>query len=232
MTSPTENPASVWDNNHVGVWHLKEDAADTGTADLYEDSTANANHGDDFVSATGQAGQINGGQAFDGVDDYIDCGNSGSLDVGYLTVEFWLNVNSWVNDSGILAKGDNSYRQYWVWTYDGAVSFEIDEGGHINSAWTPVSGQWEHLAIIYDGANVTTYRNGAPENTYPQATGAIDAATPPLLLGSIPSFNYGDVALDELRISNIARPVDWIATGYNNQNSPSDFYSVGSEEPQ
>jgi hypothetical protein len=112
------------------------------------------------------------------------------------------------------------------------VAFEIDEGGNINYAWTPASGQWEHLAIIYDGANVITYRNGAQENTYPQATGIIDAAAPPLLLGSIPSFHYGDVALDELRISNMARSVDWIGTGYNNQSSPSDFYSVGSEETQ
>jgi hypothetical protein len=116
VTSPTENPTAVWDNHYVGVWHLKEDAVGTGAANLYTDSTANANHGDDFVSATGQAGQISGGQAFDGVDDYIDCGNDSSLDVEYLTAEFWLDVNSWINDGGILAKGDNSYRQYWVWT--------------------------------------------------------------------------------------------------------------------
>jgi hypothetical protein len=50
------------------------------------------------------------------------------------------------------------------------------------------------------------------------------------LLGFIPGFRYGDIALDEVRISNIARPVDWITTGYNNQFSPSTFYSVGTEE--
>ena len=36
-----------------------------------------------------------------------------------------------------------------------------------------------------------------------------------------------DGAVDELRISNIARSVNWILTEYNNQNSPGTFYSVG-----
>jgi len=230
VTSPTENPGAVWDGNYVGVWHLTEDSADTGAVDLYEDSTANMNHGDDYVSATAKAGQVLGGQAFDGVDDYVDCGSNTVLDVDYLTVEFWLNVNTWINDGGVIAKGDNSYRQYWIWTYDGQVAFEIDEGGNINYAWAPTAGSWEHLAIIYDGADVTTYRNGLQENTYLQATGVIDPSAPPLLLGFIPSFHYADFALDELRISNTARPVGWIATGYNNQSSPSGFYRIGAEE--
>jgi len=33
-------------------------------------------------------------------------------------------------------------------------------------------------------------------------------------------------AIDEVRISNSARPADWIATEYNNQNSPATFYTI------
>jgi hypothetical protein len=36
--------------------------------------------------------------------------------------------------------------------------------------------------------------------------------------------------LDEIRISNILRSSDWITTEYNNQYSPSSFYSVGPEQ--
>ena len=32
--------------------------------------------------------------------------------------------------------------------------------------------------------------------------------------------------LDELRVSNIVRSADWIATEYNNQSNPSAFYSM------
>lgn len=37
--------------------------------------------------------------------------------------------------------------------------------------------------------------------------------------------------MDEVRISATARSWDWIKTKYNNQNSPSTFYSVGGEMP-
>jgi hypothetical protein len=36
-------------------------------------------------------------------------------------------------------------------------------------------------------------------------------------------------SIDEVRLSNIARPAGWIATEYKNQNSPATFYAVGSE---
>ena len=36
-------------------------------------------------------------------------------------------------------------------------------------------------------------------------------------------------ALDEVRISNIVRSAAWISTEYNNQSSPSTFYSVSSD---
>jgi hypothetical protein len=197
VTAATENPTGVWDSSYVGVWHLKEEQAGTGTADVYKDSTANANHGDDYVSATGQAGKIGSGQQFDGLDDYVDSGNKANLDVNYITIELWLNVNSWIDDAGILAKGDGTYRQYWMWTYGvGAASFEIDEGGNINNAWTPAGGQWQHLVLTYDGNNVTTYKNGGQENNYPQTTGPIDATIQPLIFGNIPGYNYLDGSLD------------------------------------
>ena len=225
---PTENPTAVWDDNYVGVWHLKEEQAGTANAGLYQDSTANNNDGDDYVSATGQEGQIDGGQQFDGTDDYVDSGNNSSLDVDYTTIEFWLKVNSWVSDGGILAKGTSTARRYWIWTYGGAVSFEIDEGTNINNAWNPPSGQWQHLALTYDGSNVITYRNGGLEtNTYPQATGTIDATTEPLLFGDIPPYSHADVNLDEVRISDVVRSADWITTEYNNQSNPN-FITVGS----
>ena len=36
--------------------------------------------------------------------------------------------------------------------------------------------------------------------------------------------------IDEVRISNTARSPSWILTEYNNQNNPSTFYTIGSEQ--
>ena len=39
-----------------------------------------------------------------------------------------------------------------------------------------------------------------------------------------------DGFIGEFRISKTARSADWIVTEYNNQNSPSTFYTVGSQQ--
>src|SRR3989344_2356765 len=44
------------------------------------------------------------------------------------------------------------------------------------------------------------------------------------------SAGYFDGPLDELRVSDISRSADWIATEYNNQSSPGTFYAVGGQE--
>ena len=46
----------------------------------------------------------------------------------------------------------------------------------------------------------------------------------------LPDGNNWNGMLDEIRISNIARSTGWILTEYNNESSPSTFYSLGSEE--
>ena len=90
VSSSTENPTAVWDDHYMGVWHLDEEQSGTGTEDLYQDSTGNNNHGDDYVSATGQDGQIDGGQEFDGADDYVSLGTAGSLVPEAGTLSMWV----------------------------------------------------------------------------------------------------------------------------------------------
>ncbi|MDI6807350.1 MAG: hypothetical protein QMD14_06150, partial [Candidatus Aenigmarchaeota archaeon] len=58
-------------------------------------------------------------------------------------------------------------------------------------------------------------------------TGTISTNNLPLKIGDLIAFNG---IIDEVRISNMARSDKCISTTYNNQNSPSTFYSVGNEE--
>jgi hypothetical protein len=37
-------------------------------------------------------------------------------------------------------------------------------------------------------------------------------------------------SIDEIRVSSIARSSSWISTEYANQNSPSTFYTIGTEQ--
>ena len=62
---PSTFTTEVWDDNYMGVWHLKESSGN------FADSTSNGNTGTDLVSATGKTGKIGSGQQFDGTNDYI-----------------------------------------------------------------------------------------------------------------------------------------------------------------
>ncbi|MDI6885270.1 MAG: DUF2341 domain-containing protein [archaeon] len=127
------DPTGVWDSNFKGVWHLKENATGIGTLDLYNDSTSNANHGDDYVSATGKAGKINDGQEFDGVDDYVDCGNDASLNMknNDFLISEWVKVDG---GGDILAKGKT-----------GNFKIKITDN---NKLWVIIDGEDRHSSPI------------------------------------------------------------------------------------
>jgi len=65
--SSQENEPDVWDSNYIGVWHLDE------TSGTHYDSTSNNHDSTSVIGVTQDAsGIVNGGNAFDGSNDYID----------------------------------------------------------------------------------------------------------------------------------------------------------------
>ncbi|MFQ5923287.1 MAG: DUF2341 domain-containing protein, partial [Anaerolineales bacterium] len=94
---------------------------------------------------------------------------------------------------------------------------------------TPLSGNtWYYIVGTYDGSNIRVYLNDGLEDTQPAGTPNVIVGD--LEIGGDPAGNNFAGHLDEFRISNLARPLTWIATEYNNQSSPSTFYTVGGEE--
>ncbi|MDI6791804.1 MAG: DUF2341 domain-containing protein [bacterium] len=104
VTTFQGNVTGVWDAGYKGVWHLKEDAAGTGTTDWYQDSTVNNNDGDDFISDTEKTGKIGNGQGFDGSNDYIDLGSGLNIVDNSVTISAWSNIKTaksgYANDIG------------------------------------------------------------------------------------------------------------------------------------
>src|SRR5262249_46594028 len=96
-------------------------------------------------------------------------------------------------------------------------------------------GKWYKVDLTYDGANLVIYLNGAAQSTASYA-GQIKYDTTPLVLGAMSDGSGGyaqfinSASLNEFRVSSVARSADWLATEYNNQRSPSTFYTVGMEQ--
>jgi len=225
------------------------------------DSTVNKNdgaaHGGVVISAEGK---INGGDKFDGADDYVSVNDSSTLDGdglwSQLTVELWVKANSPTTPGGqrILRKGPssgtgvNSY-QIGLQTSNGRLYFDVWHPGGTSGAYYEVeyttvltAGTWYHVVCTYISAvGSKIYVNGIDVNAVKVGTGsetgnvsASDAQ--PLYIGarystSVPGpANFFNGTIDEMRISRAARSVGWITTSYTNQNDPSHFSSVGTEE--
>ncbi|MHA2284104.1 MAG: DUF2341 domain-containing protein, partial [Promethearchaeota archaeon] len=224
--SAQENPTGVWDDNYIGVWHLAEDP--TGT--VY-DSTSNNNNGTSYGSmnsADQVSGKIDGSLEFDGDNDYIDCDNDSSLDItGDITIEFWVNGESFSNDldPDILTKG--SYTQaYSTWINDdGSVYFQLN-GDSLFSTYKLSLGNWYKVVCTRSGSNRTIYINGTNDIS-DSFSSTIETITETLTIARSPDNLNG--TLDEIRLSNVARSHDWIATEFENQNEPDSFYSIGIE---
>jgi hypothetical protein len=242
--SDQQNKTGVWTNGYVGVWHLKEEQAGTGTVDVYKDSTANADHGDDFISAIGQTGKINGGHDFNGTSDYVALANDpvGNLTNG--TVSAWVRFDSvtWSNDgTGVWAYQTShtagsqnailgAHPPSWG---NSNLGFGVWAGGawrNAQATTAPATGTWYHMVGTWGTGGVQFYLDGAWKETDSSYTGAMPDTTVHTIGRTARVDGLIDGLIDEVRISNVARSAAWIQTEYNNQNSPATFYSVGAEE--
>jgi len=202
------------------------------------DSTSNHNdgkaYGDLNLTATGQ---IDGADGFDGSNDYIDCGNNASLKgMDSLTVEAWVRPNT-VGGSGIVSKWSSwtagTGGSYILWQpSNGTVGWGvITETATANFYDTPAlqAAQWYHVVGVYDGLQIRLYINGTQAGTPKSITGMIASTDVPCYIGRY-TTPYMNGTIDEVRISSTSRSASWVSTEYNNQHSPSTFYTFGSEE--
>lgn len=228
-----QQPSSVWDTGHVMVQHLQE------TSGNHYDSTSNANHGSPLVTAQGSTnGLIDGADEFDGIDDYVDCGANGSLDItGSITVEAWTFSNAGAGQHRILAKDRTGVPgKFILWNPSGSLAFQVaDAGGTWYRAQGSLvkNGEWVHVAGVYDAATrkVRLYENGARVAEVPGPPSLQSNLPTALTIGASEDdlHNWNGI-IDEARISNVARSDEWIAASFANMNGPGSFYFSGSEE--
>lgn len=207
------------------------------------DSTGNHNDG----QAGGQlnmnvTGKIDGANHFNAAtQDYINCGDNISLKgMNALTVETWVKPDLIPpGGTGLVAKWNS-------WTAGTGGSYILWQGSAGTVGWgvitetstasfynTPVlqSGNWYHLVGTYDGAQIKLYINGSQSGTPASVSGRIASTSDPCYIGRY-TTPYMNGTMDEVRISSVARSLSWIQTEYNNQDNPSAFYSLGTEETQ
>ncbi|MFX1249928.1 MAG: DUF2341 domain-containing protein, partial [Promethearchaeota archaeon] len=238
-----ENPSGVWKNNYVGVWHLAES---TGNA---FDSTSYGTSGTLSGGVTqGVTGQITDAYNFNGVDSKVDMGDpvDGHLDfgTGSFSVEIWIYRDSTMTTDqygGIFkGNGDVADQEGWLFRFKGSDTVRFSGGNGTTSVFniyktsTLIDDTWIHLVGVLDrsAGKAYIYKDGQLIGTDTSIiiNGNIDSSRSVKLSEDWSSSFHFKGLFDEIRLSNIARSSDWIATEYNNQYDPDSFYSIGSEE--
>jgi prepilin-type N-terminal cleavage/methylation domain-containing protein len=106
--------------------------------------------------------------SFDGVDDYVDCGNEINLNVAYdITVELWA-TGIYEGGRTLISKGSQYFNNDLGYSFQYASSpqslyFNIGNGtSHIERNMGLASFDWTYLAFTRNSAGVIrTYKNGA-----------------------------------------------------------------------
>ncbi len=251
-SSVTMDPttSATWDANYEAVLHLQESGS--GSDGEFLDATANAHHGTGgglagAGSAAGTPGRTTGKFGFaQDFDDSTTPQNHIRLDAvsdaawTAVTVQAWINADD-TGDDRIFGKswGTGSSDQTWLLRKNTAnIGTRMRTNTTNNGGFDPFAystGTWYHAAITWDASDsqLRVYVNGVQRGN--TTLNGATMYTAPLVneptIGNTATVNRGfDGQLQEARISDIARSVDWLLTEFNNQDDPSSFYSVGVED--
>lgn len=231
-TSSQQNGTGVWDSNYKIVHHLHESASP------YQDGTSNNKDGSEgTVPPTATTGKIGGGQDFDGSDDKYEIA-SPSLPTGDFTYELWFRPDAVGSEQDLLGAANGTLNDEFEFGISGGnvLTTELDDVQRASSTATVSTGSWYHLVVTRSGSSITQYINASSDGTGSYGT-AVNFGSCQLLVGndaandcSADTAADANGAFDELRISSIARSSDWLTTEYNNQSSPSTFFTIGTQE--
>lgn len=189
----------------VAHWQLDESSGSTA-----EDSAGNNDgvlHSDPQWRPSN--GRMNGALEFDGLDDYVDCGNNSVFDItDEITVAAWVNISRVnVDWQTIVAKGDSAWR---LSTAEDEMRFHFAVTG--GPPWNYVNGdtvvdadEWHHVCGTYDGMNMRLYVDGMEDSASPVAeSNGVSVCEYNVFIGENEEQRgrYWDGLIDDVRIYN------------------------------
>jgi prepilin-type N-terminal cleavage/methylation domain-containing protein len=205
--------------------------ANAATIGLADESGNNNNCIASNVNGTGflwAGGKKGGGIYFDGIDDYLDCGNGAGIDfsTGDFSVSFWMKVTTAQDGDYIIDKGTGSYVDGYGVAIGvgsaGKIDFATDGGGgdgagrwDLASTTSYVVDTWYYVSAVRISGLKKLYINGVLENSTSE-TRELSDTSHSLYMGQadVDSAKWFNGTIDEVRIYNRALTIDEIKLLY------------------
>ncbi len=122
--------------------------------------------------------------SFDGVDDYINCGNGKSFDVEYGSILVWVNSNDLSDSNTIFHKPGTLLREIYIQAAGFRWMLTVQTGTIDWSLSTAVAvDTWYFVAFTWDGTTARIFKNGAEIGTNTNQSGAALTNTNILYIG-------------------------------------------------
>jgi hypothetical protein len=192
----SNNTAAVNTSGLVGYWRFENESLGTATDYSGWNNTGTLTNMNNAGSATSgpTAGRFGGGMQFDGSNDYVNAGNSASLNTPYITVSAWIYRQPSINNYARIVSKYYYYQAHkgsWVLYFDitKAITFTVNVSGTFRtllSGQTVSQNTWTHVVGVYNGSNLIIYVNGQP-TVSPTYSGTIGATNYNWTIGA--SFN-------------------------------------------
>lgn len=232
------NDTATWKSDFKAIWHMKDATTSTVSDSTTNGNTATKVGANEPIEATGKVGK---GQTFDGSNDRMTAPNTvGSLEPtfqGNFAVGMWVKTTTtastkglWRKNSSAGGKGHNLV--YFNYPSTGKCKFYAGSGGDADALDSVASnlnnGSWRRIWFIRDGTTQYMYIDGAEDGN--KTIGSGNSAEGGFEFAHVNNAANLEVSMDEVFILAANPGTAWIDAEYTNQNTPTTFYSVGTEE--
>ncbi len=232
VTTDQSDKVNTWNSNFGGVWHMNQDPS--GSAPQLLDSTTNANDmtTESMVSGDLVTGEIGNAINYDGTNNASYKTSPSFNSWTTLSLSFWIKGTSGNNGGG---GGSDSYRIIDKGLGELVIGWDrytldqmfIYANGDVGATTMYVAdGTWHLVHVTTDKTNFNLYVDGVNKLS---GTGSTGTTTNDFIVGRYSAGGYyGKQVLDEMRVmKNYIYTSSWMTSEYNNQSSPSTFYSIG-----
>lgn len=226
----SEESNITWSMGYQRVWHMNFDAepAISYNAVHNDGNTLIGNSGMNLVSFT--KGVIGTGITFNGTTDAMSSATDTNKTV---CISGWIKFRQPGSEQVILANDSAGNGYLLKINAQGKMVFDIIVMGTINSHVTvevlPLD-TWVYFVASFDGRLKRIYLNGLYKGGGFSTTPSKYAGSSISIARSKQDDRYFNGEMDELRIGNVERTIDWILTEFRNQLSPKTFITTSIQE--
>jgi hypothetical protein len=192
-----------------------------GTGTTWRDLSGNNNNGTltngPTFSGIGKQASI----VFDGVDDYVSCGNVLFNNVSVVTISMWVNIQTFTNNNTIISKGaqaegSNTTFAAWIISSSRIRNRFYNSTGTSGLVDTGTLSQntWYNLTWTYNGSAITVYTNSIVGETA-ALSGPLKTNTNPLNIARSIYGNNTQMICSGTQIYNRALSQEEITQNFN-----------------